>query len=69
MDSDAAVSSLTAEDITTLRRQLSEGQALVRDTVDRLRQSQEENEMLVRRREEVEGRLASLEGEYEELLG
>jgi len=40
----------------------------VRETVDRLRQSQEENEMVIRRRDELEGRLASLEAEYEELL-
>jgi kinesin family member 5 len=40
----------------------------VRETVDRLRQSQEENEMVTRRRDELEGRLAALETEYEELL-
>ena len=49
--------------------ELSEGQNVVRETVDRLRQSQEENEMLTRRREELEARVASLEAEYEELLG
>jgi kinesin family protein 5 len=42
---------------------------LVRETLDRLRQSQEENEMITRRRDELEGRLSSLEAEYEELLG
>lgn len=36
--------------------------------MERLRQSQEENEMITRRRDEVESRLASLEAEYEELL-
>lgn len=41
---------------------------MVRDTVDRLRQSQEENEMIVRRRDELEARIAALETEYEELL-
>ena len=51
-----------------MRRQLAEGQSLVRETVDRLRQSQEENEMVMRRRDELEGRLAALETEYEELL-
>ena len=41
---------------------------MVRETVERLRQSQEENEMITRRRDEVESRLAQLEAEYEELL-
>ena len=41
---------------------------MVRETVDRLRQSQEENEMVMRRRDELEGRIAALETEYEELL-
>ena len=41
---------------------------MVRETVERLRQSQEENEMITRRRDEVESRLAALEAEYEELL-
>jgi kinesin family protein 5 len=62
------VSTLTVEDLTAVRRQLAEGQSLVRETVDRLRQSQEENEMVIRRRDELEGRLAALETEYEELL-
>jgi len=52
-----------------IRRQLSEGQTLVRETVDRLRQAQEENEMISRRRDELETRVTSLETEYEELLG
>lgn len=60
--------SLTAEDITLLRRQLSDSQALIRETADRLRQSQEENEVITRRRDDVEQRLAALETEYEELL-
>jgi kinesin family protein 5 len=69
IDSESELSgSLTSEDLTLLRRQLTEGQTLLRDTVDRLRQSQEENELLTRRRDEVEGRLATLEAEYEELL-
>ena len=69
LDSIDAVGSLTAEDLTAVRRQLSEGQSLVRETVDRLRQSQEENEMITRRRDELEARVAALETEYEELLG
>lgn len=60
--------SLTAEDITLLRRQLSDSQALIRETADRLRQSQEENEVITRRRDDVEARLGALETEYEELL-
>ena len=68
IDSPAAISTLTVEDLTAVRRQLAEGQSLVRDTVDRLRQSQEEGDMVTRRRDELEGRLASLETEYEELL-
>ena len=57
------------DDLTAIRRQLSEGQSMVRETVDRLRQSQEENEMVTRRRDELEARVAALETEYEELLG
>ncbi|KAI0341612.1 kinesin heavy chain [Trametopsis cervina] len=68
VDDASAVSALSYDDIVAVRRQLSEGQALIRETVDRLRQSQEENEMHVRRRDELEGRIASLETEYEELL-
>lgn len=68
IDDDSAVSSLSHDDIVAVRRQLSEGQALLRDTVDRLRQTQEENEMHARRRDELESRIATLEAEYEELL-
>lgn len=68
IDSPGAISTLTVEDLTAVRRQLSEGQSLVRETVDRLRQSQEENEMITRRRDELEGRIVALEAEYEELL-
>ncbi|KAK7467134.1 hypothetical protein VKT23_004193 [Stygiomarasmius scandens] len=66
MDSDG--STLSADELTLIRRQLAEGQSLIRDTVDRLRQSQEENEMLTRRRDELESRVSTLETEYEELL-
>ncbi|KZT09431.1 kinesin heavy chain [Laetiporus sulphureus 93-53] len=68
IDSDAAVSTLSQEDVVTLRRQLVDGQNLIRETVDRLRQSQEENEMNSRRRDELEARISALETEYEELL-
>ena len=53
----------------SLRRQLADNQTLIRETVDRLRQSQEENEMNARRRDELEARITGLETEYEELLG
>ncbi|TBU50883.1 kinesin heavy chain [Dichomitus squalens] len=68
IDSDAAVATLTHEDIVSLRRRLGDTQGLIRETVDRLRQVQEENEMHQRRRDELESRIASLEAEYEELL-
>ncbi|KAH7914711.1 P-loop containing nucleoside triphosphate hydrolase protein [Hygrophoropsis aurantiaca] len=68
VDSDEPLKSLTVEDIVAARRHLSETHSLVRETVDRLRQSQEENEMITRRRDEVEARLSALEADYEELL-
>ncbi|TFK54862.1 kinesin heavy chain [Heliocybe sulcata] len=68
IESEEGVSSLTLADLTSIRRQLADGQALIRDTVDRLRQSQEENELVTRRRDELESRVAALETEYEELL-
>lgn len=69
IDSDSAAAALTAEDVTLLRRQLAETHSSIRDTLERLRQSQEEKELVVRRKEEVEERFATLETEYEELLG
>ncbi|CAL1704434.1 unnamed protein product [Somion occarium] len=68
IDNDAAVSTLSHDDIVALRRQLADGQTLIRESVDRLRQSQEENEMHTRRRDELESRISALEAEYEELL-
>ncbi|KAG5642963.1 hypothetical protein DXG03_001845, partial [Asterophora parasitica] len=68
LDSIDGAGGLSQEDLTAIRRQLSEGQSLVRESVDRLRQSQEENEMVTRRRDELEARVAALETEYEELL-
>lgn len=41
---------------------------LVRDSADRLRQTQEEAELANRRKDELEQRLSTLEIEYEELL-
>ncbi|KZV90266.1 kinesin-domain-containing protein [Exidia glandulosa HHB12029] len=68
VDTDAGSATLTAEDVNLIRRQLVDGQTLVRDTVDRLRQSQEENGLIGRRKDELEQRLSTLEAEYEELL-
>ena len=68
IDQDSA-EPLSPEDLIAIRRQLSEGQTLLRETVDRLRQTQEENEMVIRRRDELEARVAALETDYEELLG
>lgn len=68
IETDADVASLTAEDVTVLRRQLSESQSLIRDAGERLRHSQEESDMNTRRRDELEQRLSGLEAEYEELL-
>ncbi|KAG8901134.1 hypothetical protein FRB99_005550, partial [Tulasnella sp. 403] len=68
IDTDAAAATLTADDIILVRRQLVEGHNTMRDTIDRLRQSQEEKELVLRRKEEVEERLTSLETEFEELL-
>ena len=67
-EGESGAPSLTADDLVLIRRQLSEGQSLVRETVERLRQSQGENEMVTRRRDELESRVAALEAEYEELL-
>ena len=69
IDDESGVSGLTVEDVTAVRRQLHDGQNLIRETLDRLRQSQEESEMNARRRDEIETRLAALETEYEELIG
>ncbi len=69
IDSDESVSTLTHDDIVSVRRRLGDTQTLIRETVDRLRQVQEENEMHQRRRDELESRIAGLEAEYEELLG
>ena len=69
IESDPEASSLTAEDATQIRRQLAEGQSLVRETVDRLRQKQEESDLITRRKDELESRLSAVETEYEELLG
>ena len=37
--------------------------------MDRLRQKQEESDLITRRKDELESRLSTLETEYEEMLG
>ncbi|GAA5832586.1 hypothetical protein JCM3766R1_004253 [Sporobolomyces carnicolor] len=59
---------LSAEDLAHLRRQLEDSSVLVREQQDKSKQVGEENELLLRRRDELEQRLATLEQEYEELL-
>jgi kinesin family protein 5 len=68
LDGDAGATSLSAEDITAVRRHLADSQTSLRETQDRMRNVQEENEVLVRRREALEERVQELENEYEELL-
>jgi kinesin family protein 5 len=68
MDNEGA-GALSSDDLTAIRRQLAEGQTVLRETLDRLRQSQEETEMVVRRKDELDARVAQLEADYEELLG
>ncbi|KAF7778708.1 hypothetical protein Agabi119p4_3053 [Agaricus bisporus var. burnettii] len=67
MDNEGA-GALSSEDLTAIRRQLGEGQTVLRETLDRLRQSQEETEMVLRRKDEMDARVAQLEADYEELL-
>lgn len=55
--------------MAAIRRQLGEQQTFMRETLDRLAQTQDENELISRRRDELEQRLQTLEVEYEELLG
>ncbi|GAA5910435.1 uncharacterized protein JCM6883_003008 [Sporobolomyces salmoneus] len=59
---------LSADDLAHLRRQLEDSSVLVREQQDKSKQVGEENELLLRRRDELEQRLATLEQEYEELL-
>jgi kinesin family protein 5 len=69
ISSGSDLSSLTVEDVTLLRRQLTERSVLLREGLERIRQTQEELDSTKRRRDEAESRLANLETEYEELLG
>jgi kinesin family protein 5 len=68
---DEAVNSdrvLSSDDIALLKRQLEDSQVQVNEGQERLRQNQDEIELLSRRKEELEQRLATLESEYEDLL-
>lgn len=68
VDSDSPTS-FASDDIALIRRQLTEGQQQIRDLMDKLLVAQETSEHHERRKAELEQRLTSLEGEYEELLG
>ena len=59
---------LSGEELTALRRELEDGHALVREQHDRSRQLADENEILTKRKDDLETRLSGLEAEYEELL-
>ncbi|KAF8628371.1 hypothetical protein AX15_003901 [Amanita polypyramis BW_CC] len=59
---------LTGEDLTTIRRQLVDGQHILKETTDKLRQFQKDHEAVSRKKDEIEARYATLEVEYEELL-
>ncbi|KAF8636549.1 hypothetical protein AX17_003361 [Amanita inopinata Kibby_2008] len=68
LDSLETAGSLTPEDLTTIRRQLADGQHVLKETTDKLRQLQKDHETLVRKKDEADARYATLEVEYEELL-
>lgn len=60
---------MSPDDIATLRRQLEDTTVSLREQQDKSKQVHEENDLLTRRRDELEQRLGTLEQEYEELLG
>lgn len=62
-------SPLTMEELSTLRRELSESKTLVTQHEQTINELHYENEHLTRKRDELEIRLTTLELEYEELLG
>ncbi|KAK4051377.1 hypothetical protein OIV83_002861 [Microbotryomycetes sp. JL201] len=68
LDTALADGRLSPEDVTRLRRQLEDSHMMVREQQTRSKQVQESNEILQRRKEELEARLATLETEYEALL-
>ncbi|CAE6504115.1 unnamed protein product [Rhizoctonia solani] len=68
IDSAEAITSLTYEDIQSIRRQLVDAQNAAHDAIERLHQVQHEHEMIARRRDEVEQKLATVEADYEDLF-
>jgi kinesin family member 5 len=69
LDSIETPESLTLDDMSTIRRQLVDGQHVLKETTDKLRQLQKDHEAIARKKDEIETRHATLEVEYEELLG
>ncbi|CAB4406595.1 unnamed protein product [Rhizophagus irregularis] len=61
-------SPLTMEELSTLRRELSDSKTLVTQHEQTINELHYENEHLTRKRDELEIRLTTLELEYEELL-
>ncbi|GJN91019.1 hypothetical protein Rhopal_004033-T1 [Rhodotorula paludigena] len=59
---------LSPDDLATLRRQLEDATVSLREQQDKSKQVHDENDLLSRRRDELEQRLSTLEQEYEELL-
>ena len=59
---------LSSNDIATLRRQLEDSSSMVLEQSHRSEQVLEGNEILVRRRDELETRLATMDSDYKELL-
>lgn len=60
---------LSTRDIALLRRQLDDNGTMAQEATLRTKALQEENDMLTKRKDEVELRLRRVETEYEELLG
>lgn len=69
LDSIETPKSLTLDDMSAIRRELVDGQHVLKETTDKLRQLQKDHEAIARKKDEIEARHATLEVEYEELLG
>jgi len=69
IDSNGGTASLTVEELTALRRELSNSKSLVDQHQQTINELHYENEHLTRKRDELEILLTTLELEYEELLG
>ncbi|CAG8645454.1 4544_t:CDS:10, partial [Gigaspora margarita] len=68
VDADSSSTSLTIEELATVRRELAESKELVSTHEQTINELHYENERLTRQRDEFEIRLSTLETEYEELL-